>query len=73
MLGPITQDELENLSQARTDYSGFNTNAGSSGGTVINVSVAGSVTSERDLVAAITQGLYSQQASGIPVLYSTVY
>jgi hypothetical protein len=44
-----------------------------SGGTVVNISVAGSVTTERDLVAAITQGLYSQQASGTPVLYSTVY
>jgi hypothetical protein len=44
-----------------------------SAGTVVNISVAGSVTTERDLVAAITQGLYSQQASGTPVLYSTVY
>jgi hypothetical protein len=43
------------------------------GGTVVNVSVSGSVTTERDLVAAITQGLYSQQASGTPVNYSTVY
>jgi hypothetical protein len=45
----------------------------SSGGTIVNVSVSGSVTTERDLVAAITQGLYSQQASGTPVNYSTVY
>jgi hypothetical protein len=43
------------------------------GGTVVNVNVTGSVTTERDLVAAITQGLYSQQASGTPVNYSTVY
>ena len=43
------------------------------GGTVVNVSVTGSVTTERDLVAAITQGLYAQQASGTPVTYSTVY
>jgi hypothetical protein len=42
-------------------------------GTVVNVNVTGSVTTERDLVAAITQGLYSQQASGTPVNYSTVY
>jgi hypothetical protein len=77
MLGPITQDELENLAQARIDYSaanvGFNPNMGSTGGTVVNVSVTGSVTTERDLVAAITQGLYAQQASGTPVTYSTVY
>jgi hypothetical protein len=39
----------------------------------VTVNISGSVTTERDLVAAITQGLYSQQASGTPVLYSTVY
>jgi hypothetical protein len=39
----------------------------------VTVNVQGSVTSERDLVAAITQGLYAQQASGTPVTYSTVY
>ena len=39
----------------------------------VTVNVSGSVTTERDLVAAITQGLYSQQASGTPVNYSTVY
>jgi hypothetical protein len=43
------------------------------GGTIINLNVAGSVSTERDLVAAITQGLYSQQASGTPVNYSTAY
>jgi hypothetical protein len=43
------------------------------GDTIVNISVTGSVTTERDLVAAITQGLYSQQASGTPVNYSTVY
>jgi hypothetical protein len=39
----------------------------------VTVNVTGSVTTERDLVAAITQGLYAQQASGIPVNYSTAY
>jgi hypothetical protein len=77
MLGPITQDELENLAQARIDYSaanvGFNPNISSSSGTSVVVNVAGSVSTERDLVSAITQGLYSQQASGTPVTYSTVY
>jgi hypothetical protein len=43
------------------------------GGTIVNLTVQGSVSTERDLVAAITQGLYSQQASGTPVTYSTVY
>jgi hypothetical protein len=46
---------------------------GSMSGTSVVVNVAGSVSTERDLVAAITQGLYSQQASGTPVNYSTVY
>jgi hypothetical protein len=39
----------------------------------VTVNVTGSVTTERDLVAAITQGLYAQQASGTPVNYSTAY
>ena len=46
---------------------------GSMGGTSVVVNVAGSVSTERDLVAAITQGLYTQQASGTPVTYSTAY
>jgi len=40
---------------------------------VVSVNVAGSVTTERDLVNAITQGIYNNQASGIPISYSTVY
>jgi hypothetical protein len=43
------------------------------GGMAVTVNVAGSVTSERDLVAAITQGIYNNQASGTPVGYSTQY
>jgi hypothetical protein len=43
------------------------------GGTIVNLTVQGSVSTERDLVAAITQGLYAQQASGTPVNYSTAY
>ena len=39
----------------------------------ITVNVAGSVTTERDLVSAITQGIYNNQASGIPISYSTAY
>jgi hypothetical protein len=48
------------------------TNAAMNGTSVV-VNVTGSVTTERDLVAAITQGLYAQQASGTPVNYSTAY
>jgi hypothetical protein len=40
---------------------------------VVSVNVAGSVTTERDLVNAITQGIYNNQASGIPISYSTAY
>jgi hypothetical protein len=45
------------------------------GMTSVNVVVnnAGSVTTERDLVSSITQGLYAQQASGTPINYSTAY
>jgi hypothetical protein len=42
-------------------------------GMTVNISVQGSVTTERDLVSAITQGIYNNQASGIPINYSTVY
>lgn len=46
---------------------------GAMGGTYITVNISGSVTTERDLVDAITQGIYNNQASGIPINYSTVY
>jgi hypothetical protein len=39
----------------------------------ITVNVSGSVTTERDLVSAITQGIYNNQAAGIPISYSTSY
>jgi hypothetical protein len=39
----------------------------------IVVNVSGSVTTERDLVDAITQGIYNNQASGIPINYTTAY
>ena len=46
---------------------------GSMGNTTVIVNVSGSVTTERDLVSAITQGIYNNQASGTPINYSTVY
>ena len=39
----------------------------------IIVNVSGSVTTERDLVSAITQGIYNNQASGVPINYTTQY
>jgi hypothetical protein len=48
-------------------------NMGGMGSTYVTVNVSGSVTSERDLIDAITQGIYNNQASGIPINYSTVY
>lgn len=39
----------------------------------VTVNVAGSVTTERDLVSAITQGIYNNQASGIPISYTTAF
>jgi hypothetical protein len=47
--------------------------AGGGGAPVVNVVIQGSVTTERDLVSAITQGIYNNQASGIPINYSTAY
>ncbi|CAB5223798.1 hypothetical protein UFOVP737_7 [uncultured Caudovirales phage] len=41
--------------------------------TSVTVNVAGSISTERDIVSAITQGLYAQQAAGTPVNYSSVY
>jgi hypothetical protein len=54
-------------------YNSMSQQTSASGDTIVNLTVQGSVTTERDLVAAITQGLYSQEASGTPVNYSTVY
>jgi hypothetical protein len=41
--------------------------------TNITVNVGGSISTERDIVNAITQGIYNNQASGIPISYSTAY
>ena len=49
----------------------INTSNAASPSVVVNI--AGSVTTERDLVSAITQGIYNNQASGIPISYSTAY
>ena len=49
----------------------INTSGAASPSVVVNI--AGSVTTERDLVSAITQGIYNNQASGIPISYSTAY
>jgi len=54
-------------------YNSMSQQTSAGGDTIVNLTVTGSVTTERDLVAAITQGLYAQQASGTPVTYSTVY
>ena len=39
----------------------------------ISLNVQGSIATERDIVAAITEGIYNNQASGIPISYSTSY
>jgi hypothetical protein len=46
---------------------------GASSPTYVTVNVGGSISTERDIVSAITQGLYAQQAAGTPVNYSSVY
>ena len=54
-------------------YNSMSQQTSAGGDTIVNLTVQGSVSTERDLVAAITQGLYAQQASGTPVNYSTAY
>jgi hypothetical protein len=52
---------------------GFNFSGAGSGMQSVVVNVAGSITTERDLVSAITQGIYNNQASGIPISYTTAF
>ena len=84
-MGPNTPIDVqrevvrEKLNLAMPDISALQSRLGqfsstsSSGSGSIVVNVAGSVTTERDLVSAITQGIYNNQASGIPISYSTAY
>lgn len=55
------------------NYGSFPSSASSNGGVNITINNAGSVITERDLVSSITQGIYNNQASGIPINYSTAY
>lgn len=70
----IVQDKLSlampDILALQNRLSQFN-NASAGGNVTVNIT--GSVTTERDLVDAITQGIYNNQASGIPINYSTVY
>ena len=59
--------------QTMMDFRDRNSAYNSGQPTYVTVSVQGSVTTERDLVSAITQGIYNNQASGIPINYSTAY
>ena len=43
------------------------------GGVTVNINNAGSVTTDRDLVSMVTNAIYNNQASGIPINYSTSY
>jgi hypothetical protein len=85
LTGPSTPIEVqrevirERLNLAMPDISSLQSRLGqfssssSSGAPSVVVNVTGSVTTERDLVNAITQGIYNNQASGIPISYSTAY
>jgi len=84
-MGPNTPIDVqrevirEKLNLAMPDLSALQSRLGqfssssSSGAPSVVVNVSGSVTTERDLVNAITQGIYNNQASGIPISYSTAY
>ena len=65
------QDSLARAGVPGYSLSSSPSSSVAAGSVIVNIS--GSVTTERDLVAAITQGLYAQQASGTPVNYSTAY
>ena len=57
-----------------TSWAGhYSTDPSYYGGTTVNVSVQGSVTTQQDLVNSITNAIYNNQASGIPINYSTAY
>ena len=75
---PITTNPAMPQSYAPGDIPGISGQrgfrfAGADSSPTVIVNVAGSVTAERDLVSAITQGIYNNQASGIPISYSTSY
>ena len=73
---PLAQSPLPPMSALESfrRSESFSSYAGSpSGVQSVVVNVSGSVTTERDLVNAITQGIYNNQASGIPISYSTAY
>lgn len=85
LTGPSTPIDVqrevirEKLNLAMPDISALQSRLGqfgivpSSNNASVVVNVQGSVTTERDLVSAITQGIYNNQASGIPISYSTAY
>jgi hypothetical protein len=62
---------MPDLSALQSRLGQFSSSSGGAASVVVNVQ--GSVTTERDLVNAITQGIYNNQASGIPISYSTAY
>jgi hypothetical protein len=66
MLGNYSLGDIADTEAARSRI-------GSSSPTYVTVNVQGSISTERDIVTAITQGIYNNQASGTPINYSTVY
>jgi hypothetical protein len=64
---------MPDLSALQSRLGQFSNASSSAGSGSIVVNVQGSVTTERDLVNAITQGIYNNQASGIPISYTTAY
>lgn len=80
--GQVSSNDMLKPSVSGDAYGGYSGQASSNGfyfpssspqPSSIVVNVAGSVTTERDLVSAITQGIYNNQASGVPINYTTQY
>jgi hypothetical protein len=80
--GQVSSNDMLKPSVSGDAYGGYSGQASSNGfyfpssspqPSSIVVNVSGSVTTERDLVSAITQGIYNNQASGVPINYTTQY
>ena len=68
--GTFTNPAISNLAKRTGDFADFGMGS-SSAGTVVNITVNGSVTSENDLIATVREGLLNSQGSGNSLLYST--
>jgi hypothetical protein len=65
----LTMPDISALQSRLSQFS----NVSGPGGVTVNINAAGSITTDRDLVSMVTNAIYNNQASGIPINYSTSY